>query len=355
MKRELFNLENLILAVIFTALLAASIFVASCNMPEVRQGLESISESRNDRDRDRDDDRGIRQCEDRYSCADSCDFMFRSSRARSDCYQIEISDVHRLEEVFDAISDSTVTEIDLEDLDPDYLNDFLELDVGAFVDVVMGNDDSRDEEYSVAEAKTTLKWIADEEDISDVIQDLDDDSEILTALFKRLGDRSGDLSFSTKGPGGRGGAVVWTDSKIDFSGNSDDLSLSGIDKVREFVRGFVGVGDGFGSSDESFSSYSIDNESALDLAHRSAIRFCEDATGDSLEDDDEEVKQCLQGLYCSIGSNEDDNFTDSPSRSFIFDRVLRDHTSIFGNTDGNKCEISKLGDKDTFDNDRDWR
>ena len=82
------------------------------------------------------------------------------------------------------------------------------------------------------------------------------------------------------------------------------------------------------------------NDSAFEWAHNALVDFCVEGTD---EDEDEvEVKTCLQAIYCFTGDRIED-------RNYIFDK-LEDRDDIVGSVDKRKCSYSKLtGDKDELE------
>ncbi len=350
MQREFLNLENIMLGGLFLILLVYSGFMISCTP---RDGISSDAFSLSDGDDDdialadsrRGDRRDRRPCEDRDSCQDSCDYMFRNSSARSDCYALNFDDVSDLEQVFDELHSSSISKRSLEDIDVNDFEDFLELDIDGWIDIIVGEeggDHNNHNPYDTMEAKSALEWIAENENVARVISRTDEHHDVLYHLFLRLGNMD-DITFlstdkrfflSNQDTNDNGSiSIEWLDSNVRFSSNT--LSLGS--QVLEFILSFIGAGSGLVDfDDESFISYAHDedNEQAIELAHESLVRFCEEGTDDELPDED--VQQCMLVAYCSIYAEENsDN---------IFEDVLNDH-----NAEPEDCAPSRITDDDVLE------
>ena len=355
-----------------SVLLIVSGFLFSCQQApwSSYSNLTSVDDSRDDDEDDDDEDddrRRNRVCDDRDSCSDSCEYMFVASRARSKCYDLSMNDVNNLEEVFDVLSSNSISDNDLEDVDEDNLEEFLTLSIDGWVDVIKGDRDGGKNDvrsaYSSNEARKILEWIADTEDIADVILSQDDDSDIFYHLFTQLGKgldietnklkaKVSTTSSTYVGWSKRGSLQIGT-SAISTSNHTPSISLTGVDNFMDFVLGFIGLKEASNSlyfDDESFIRYAKDNVSALESAHYSLKRFCADATGEDEEED--ETKQCMMAVYCTIRSVEDSTSISSPFSvttpltltQGIFS-ILDDESSIFGRTDTKGCEYKHLADQ----------
>ena len=163
MQREFLNIENIILGSMFLILLIYSGFMISCTPRDI---VSSDAFSLSDDDDDvavadrRGDSRDRRPCEDRDSCQDSCDYMFRNSSARSACYNLNFDDVSELEHVFDELHSSSISVRSLEDINVDDFEEFLELDIDGWVDIIVGEeggDHAGHEAYSSGTARQCFK------------------------------------------------------------------------------------------------------------------------------------------------------------------------------------------------------
>ena len=303
---------------------AVSGIFLSCtlNLPNIPgSGPSSLASEDDNDDDDDDDDSKTRMCDDRDSCKDSCERMYVSSGARSDCYALDLEDVNVLEEVFDRLSSRSVEKSDLEKIDDDDLAEFLELSVEGWTDLIRGDNDIR-KAYSDNEAELTLKWIAENDDIATVIQDYDDDSaEIMYQLMIALSyGANGSSKFSDTTnrevtfviyDDSSDTLVLWDDNsnqKLYFgkgsvsSSSSKSIPIRHLNYFYEFLMGFMGMDTSglayFGGESFIRLADQEDNETAVEIAHRALERACENAV--NKDESHEEVKQCLHSTYCSI-------------------------------------------------------
>ncbi len=355
----------------------------SCDIPGYNAGyniglLPSVSPNTDDDDDDRDE-----FCYDRDSCQDSCDYMFHRSSARSQCYALDFDDVNDVEEVFDILSSSSITKRKLEDLDAGDLERFLELDVEAWLVLINGSSNrsrrrAQRAGYTQQETQVVLEWIGEDDEIADAILEYDEDSDILYTLFDRLGSL-----FDIVGPNGglavvsnedRKEVIQWTDDMLVFckktsvfadsavltacnprSSGESGSSLRLYSDPSNFLSGFIGIHDAARKQDLAFGRDSFvifadneDNNTGVELAHQSARRFCTDIL--NKDEDDEEVGQCLQALYCTIRSIEAGATIDDPVPSSIsFDDDVFDVIDNFDGLRENNCDHDRLMDEDNFD------
>lgn len=351
MSKQFFSLENIMLGSMFLILIIYSGFMISCIAPADRSGSDLFSLDRNNDDNDDDDvafadrrrgsSRDRRPCEDRDSCQDSCDYMFRNSSARSECYELNFDDVSDLEHVFDELHSSSISLRSLEDIDVDDFEEFLELDVDGWVDIIVGEEggDHNHKPYDSMEAKSALEWIAENENVARAIESVDEHHDILYHLFLRL-NRNGSGGLIAQIPkifnsftrdGVTSARISWCDNGLKFISSCSGKADRPLSGDLEFALSFIGAGAELKFSGDSFITYAEDedNEAAIELAHESLVRFCEDATDDELPD--EEVQQCMLASYCSIYNEEQsDN---------IFEDVLSDYDA-----EKEDCVRSVLGD-----------
>ena len=249
MQRQFFNLENILLGSLFLILLIYSGFMMSCQMPNGGSNIFSVGDSDDEDDnvavaesRRRSSSRDRRPCEDRDSCQDSCDYMFRNSRARSECYELSFDDVSDLESVFDELHASSISKRSLQDIDVDDFEDFLALDTDGWVDIIMGeegSDHDNHEAYSSGKAKSALEWIAENEDVARAIARADDNHDTLYHLFLRLGDGISSSSYN-RSPSSPSTRIYWCEDGASFGSSCSSrthLSLAGVSVIK-FVKNF---------------------------------------------------------------------------------------------------------------------
>ena len=349
-------------------------FFISCEID--RYGLISPLSSNNNNNTDNDDsddDTKTRICDDRESCRDSCDYIFKSSSAKSDCYDLDFDELNEYEKVFDELSSKNINKRDLEKIDEDSFRDFLKLSVNGWLDLIDG---SRDEgtrkvrdKYSSLEAKEALEWIAENEDIADALADHDEDRDILYELFSLHGSTRTDslrgLKFQTVNDASNDTTIIWKPTELDIGKGSSSVhsvNLNGVatGEVFHFIISYMGLnktglGGDFSFRSDSFVQYaeSEDNDSAVNLAHSTLVEFCKDAVNED-EDDEDDVKRCLLAIYCSI-ETKDSHFSISTSfTSFTTNGVPESFDNFFQSS---PFRLDDDGDEmcsyQTFNNDND--
>ena len=111
-----------------------------------------------------------------HECVDQCREIYNRRSDRDDCEELPIAQIQvlfELHELLEDPDDDDLREIDLEDLEV-YLN------------VSIAGFDSLINKYSSRESKEVLFWIAENEDISNLFSDEDDEFKALEALFKEV-------------------------------------------------------------------------------------------------------------------------------------------------------------------------
>ena len=291
----------------------------------------------NDDTDDDDDDTKTRICDDRESCRDSCDYIFKNASAKSDCYDLDFDELNDYELVFDELSTKNLNKRDLEKIDEDAFREFLKLSSDGWLDLIDGSRDTGRRKvrsaYTSTEAKEALEWIAENEDIADALADHDDDRDILYELFVRHGsDKNSNLKslkFQTVGHLSNYTNIIWKPNLLEIGkGQRAEESVSLNDpKIFDFIISYMGLdkstpnlgehgNNNFSFRGDSFVQYAEreDNDSAVDLAHSTLVEFCKNAV-DEDDEDDEDVKRCLLAVYCGIETTKDSKF-------FVHDRVL---------------------------------
>ena len=305
------------------------------------EDLDRYRDKKDDKKDDKDD--GL--CSDRDSCQDICDDMFRSTSARRECYDLELDETSDLQNVFDAFASSSVTERKLEDIDAADLDAFLEISVDGFVDIILGNNrEAKSSAYNSSEIQATLNWIGENSDVAESILDHDKDSDVLYTLFTNKEANSNPqhslLDFiSYRGSNSQVEWIRWARDELRFSPNTSFSIPPAVNEPLDdspfpFLYGFLGINDNLSKTpmekDILVLEYE-DNDDAMELAHQAAVRFCEDVRGN----DEDDVDQCLQALYCSI-----EEFVQDDE---IFD-TMEDHSGL----KSVDCKHDKLNKESTF-------
>ncbi|MDE0150869.1 MAG: hypothetical protein OXK80_00010 [Bdellovibrionales bacterium] len=332
----------------------------SCTQPTTSE----LGSERDDDDRDDDDDnRRTRTCSDRDSCQDTCDDLFSYTTERYGCYDLDPSEVNVISKVSDELERNLVRSNELEDIDADDFRAYLEIGMESFIDLVRGvpvGDSAKDNNRAqwntnanvVTNSTTVMEWIAEEENIAEVILEQDRDFELGLELFQAL---AVDVTFD---PPITNAVLVGTGVCVDFLvGNrfdiGDSLSSSdcaspkelldlshfnGMSGVSKFLSGFLLAQ----ISGDSFMTFSADerNDTAFEWGHNTLLEFCKEATDE--DEGDVEVKTCLQTAYCVHRSIETGGITSDG----IF-KDLDDHDGVVGRTDVDHCD--DLDDEDRME------
>ena len=294
------------------------------------------SRSSDSRDRDEDDrdrrssrDRD-RVCDDRDSCADSCDNMFTASRSRSECYDLDFEDVNTLEEVFDDLVYGVSNKSNLEDLDDDDLQFFLEIDPAAWSDIINGNrQDGKNglssgySPYSSKKAQNVLEWLAEDEDAAQAVWEVEEDrdSNMMENLFRQLEGKYGNsqgriVAAFRETPSRATWVAIEGDDRrpgqeISYAKENvqpprsytGSLKVDGTQGFHHFVMNFIGLKPERGKfqyfDNSSFIDLAEDNDNnaAIELAHNSLVQVCKEATRQN-DENDEKVRQCFATVYC---------------------------------------------------------
>ena len=360
-----------VFSLFFIVIFALAYAGVSCTQPG--SSLGSVSENNRDDndDEDRDNDRrSSRRCDERDSCQDICDDLFNYTTERSVCYDLTDSEVDTISRVADEFYHNRISLEELEDLDSDSVSDYLEIGFDSFVDLVSGEPvgkDAKDDEdpqwkgKEEENSKELLKWIAENKDVAEVILEQDRNFILGMELFISL-TPSTDPGLTgnhilTRGSsddscgGGDAGITITINSGSDVRCGGDklfDLSYfsSKDEDAPQFLQGFV---EEDLSSSDRFMTFSADerNKTAFEWGHKTLLEFCKEATDEN--EDDVEVKTCLQTVYCIYREEEYTGSGGVPDQGFegIFDE-LKDHDDIVGQTDEEYCE--DLGDEDEMEN-----
>ena len=122
---------------------------------------------------------GGRLCEDEsqnHRCKEQCRTIYRRSDDKEDCEELAAEQINRLMNVHDILKradDDDLRNIDLEDLEV-YLN----VSIAGFDDLIR--------DYRSGEARDVLTWIANNDEIADILRDEDDQYKTLEQLLKTL-------------------------------------------------------------------------------------------------------------------------------------------------------------------------
>ena len=294
---------------------------SSCELPTTTGLSLTNDDDTSGDDNKKEDVKPTPKCGIRDSCQDTCDDMFYGQSERYKCTQLDFNEVNALVIVHDELKE-VVDKDDLkEDVNADDFEQYLSIGLDSFIRRIEG----KFEEYSgdkqwdgTAQRRDNsielLSWIAENEDIAEIILAQDTRFEIARGLFKNIHEPHNDVdrknvavigqTYQTSGnfASGEADGIVISSTGI----YKDSVGTSLTDSIVSFRRGdgndvpaFV---DGFVQeefSKDSFIKFALDerNDSAFEWAHNALVDLCEDATRESKED--VEVKQCVLAVYCT--------------------------------------------------------
>ena len=332
------------------------VFLASCSPPETKQASTSTDNDNNDDEENDDDDTPkVRDCASRDSCEDICDDIFDSTSEKFKCYELSYSQVNTLTEVADVLLDDTVDFSDLEDLNSSDVASYINIGSNTLIKIAEGdevgdgneawdNTGANNCDRCAVNSKAILQWIAENEDIAETILENADMIDFGIELFIKLAAvasapfTSADTDYGIEADSTNGRLNFFHPDGTPPETNPEltlDVDFGKDDKWLDAFANFVQTPI---KSSDKFMDYAIDedNEFAVEYGHKVLVETCKNLTDE--DEDDEEVKQCLQMAYCE--------YNDFASSEGIFDDL--DDYSAIGRVDHDRCE--DIEDEDRIDN-----
>ena len=287
--------------------------VSSCDSSSGLSDLVGLA-SEYDDDDEEDDRRRTRRgrsrgrtnndCEDSERCQIICDQNLEYTEEREACYYLSLSEIGRVEDVFDILkkpTSSNLGRISQKDFDL-----FVEIALDSWERVINGQYRQRrreEEDYGVAgpytarQAEEVLDWMAGSAFVGNVLLDYDG-VDILYNLFLRLGKNISNES-----------------TEASCSGNQLQMNSSTCIEFDSEEHISVVNGLAYGKSADTYSylwQFALSDAGgsefgAYDLAHQAAQKVCSDAeiVGESLSSK-EDYKVCLSALYVCGDLNGED-------------------------------------------------
>ena len=238
-----------------------------------------------------------RDCEENDRCKETCRYIYEESDSYRECYELTIEIVVRLEEVFHALFEADLE--DLEDIDEDDLEDYLEIGLDGWKDKVIGkqklNTADRNEKFA-----SVLGWIWSQENkMVSVLQREDRSNDILKELFLGhcdLSTTSPPACGSHGSPSPSGGLL-----EFDYATGSVSYGESGVDRIsvariedrenKELFLALIAGGEVFfegAAGDRRFEAFALGNDLVEKACtHRSSTS----------------VDQCIAAFYCYLSSS----------------------------------------------------
>ena len=374
------KLYALLITVLFIGMF---LITSSCELPTTT-GLNLTVDSSGDDDDDKKEDvKPTPECGSRDSCDDTCDEMFYGQSERLKCSRLNFDEVNALVNVHDELKE-VIDKDDLEeDVNADDFEQYLSIGMDSLIRRIEGefDDDTNDDKWESLERQNNslelLSWIAENEDIAQIVLAQDTRFEMARELFKNIHyGPSRDRNVAIIGQtytvtGGRGVFNAEADGiVISSKGIHEDQSSStnpptsksiisfrrNNNDVPSFVDGFIRERSQF--SDDSFIKFAIDerNDSAFEWAHNALVDLCMDATNE--DKDDVEVKQCILAVYCthravehqySAPSGDATNYrykSSSGGTNRLFQSTAKDVTGdgIFDELEDKESIVGRVGD-----------
>ncbi len=341
---------------VFVFSLCSAFLVISCNFPSVP--LPSVVDGGDDDD----DEPVVRSCASRDSCEDICDDIFDSTSERFQCYDMSYREVSTLAKVADVLLDDDIDLNDLEDIDSDDLRSYVEIGSATLVKIAEGegvgyNDEAWGDTRAARKdnSEVILQWIAENEDVSEVFVESEDMLDFGIELFNSIGATLANVAAFERDKFCSNDAtclkltdVVNRGISVEVKNSEQGVFLRDLDLGSDELWGqawyqfMEAEPENFGT--DRFMSYAIDeeNDQAIQYGHSILVELCKNMTDEN--EDEVEVKQCLQATYCQYDVFGGDmwSFADG-----IFDD-LENYDDIVGRTKNDRCD--DLHDEDRIDN-----
>lgn len=234
------------------------------NNPRFSDPIERDYDARRERDREERtrvirDSRQRRSgnvCEDEdrgHDCEDICRDIYSRRADREDCEELTVSQIEVLEELHELLENPD--DDDLASVDSSDLEVYLKISIDPF-DKLIGK-------YSSREAKEVMIWLIENDDITEIVRDEDDDFQALEELFENI-----------NSAGSTGDDIYkYFTAKLDGSDKVMEVAVeSGGEEILDWFTEFI-------------------NEENSDCS------------------DDETSAKCFT-IYCKIGDSMDDEYRD---------------------------------------------
>ena len=295
-----------------------------------------------------DDDDDYRDCTDSDTCEVICERIYDESW--SDCNDLETDEVSDLQRVWKELRGKNVERSDLDDIDLDHFEEYLEIGVDGWLREIEGYD--KVEPYTPASAQTVLKWLLETEGAAQVLSDTDEGYKILKQLINTAAKT--DQTNNTCSKDCKLSANVFPTNAVKehviikgvpdadainkcekgngslklqyYSSSSTKTDLPSVPKI-EFDRNLclyrnltaTLLVDG---KDIFTASAKEDNEYLFDLAYRLLDDVCSNDL-DSRTDSSEEKVACRKALMCALAIHEEVSASGTVERTAARDNIAR--------------------------------
>ena len=158
----------------------------------------SFYEALKEKDKNRDDVleksketyKDSKNCEDDDDCEDICSDIYIRRSDKSDCKELSVAQVRRMEKVHDILDDKKTNQLDDINLD----------DLEVIINISLEPIEKIFKTYGSTKARDVLNWIADDEDAARLFESEDADFVLLDTLLKEINSNpSAALSRNLKG------------------------------------------------------------------------------------------------------------------------------------------------------------
>ena len=119
-----------------------------------------------------------RVCEGNSRCEETCEEIYEKSKSYTDCYDLSIGAVADLDDLFHVLLEADEEELD--DIDSDIFEEYLENGVDGFTDKVIEKLVDDDEDGKI---ENIFDWMIANEAVADVLNEEDDDNKVLKELL----------------------------------------------------------------------------------------------------------------------------------------------------------------------------
>lgn len=258
-----------------------------------------------------DPDIADKECEDSESCQETCRYIYEDSDSYKDCYELTIKQVVVREEVFHALLGADTDE--LEDIEEDDLEDYLETGLDGWRDKVVEKQtarDDRDERF-----RNILRWIVDQENkVVSILQKEDRDNEILREIFLAYCHLGNDQCGNSEALS-LGGGFGFDYGSGDISHNNTRIASIRDRENKDLLLALVSGGDVFferAAGDRRFKAFVLGN----DLVEKACTS--RDRTS---------LNQCVAAFYCFVSSeisDSDHSFHSNKAQDFLINSEVEE-------------------------------
>ena len=292
-------------------------------------------------------------CSEEEDCVEDCKALYTRTDEKIACKKLSIRQVGKIQEIFNelkAAQTSTLNKIAEEDDDYELsdLECYLSISGSGLTNEV---DKSS---FTVDKARSLLKWLAENNNVSEVLSKVEDGEKVLEKLLLKAKQGSVSISAATlTAPAAAGTAKnLWKiesqnlkikiyggaspsagEEEISFN-NNDDATLYNALSARHWNNKNI-----FSYSEENAGD--DDNQVLFDMAFNLLNRVCEDADSNS-----NEQTACRKALLCWTASNSGSSAVEATESQYdsVLSLAENHESALGGSSDYKKCSAGEFYD-----------